>query len=631
MNRASVVITSLRQSVVRVLHPRDLLPHHARWYLKPAWWAASCRRFVRFDISTSLQLAAHTMVGAVKYALSPTMNLPPKSVSMDNWERVKPACRLPDLRIAVIMDEFSEKCFGSEAWIRQIPRDNWEAFFADFKPHFVLVESAWKGKNGEWESIIAKPRFFGSTPIYELMDFCRKLGVRTAFWNKEDPIHFEAFLPVAKLADVVFTTDHNIVEDYKRHLRHERVYALPFAAAPYIHNPIRMGNAPVYDVCFAGTWYGQFRERCRMMRTMLEPLVPIGLHIFDRFYRAKGWKAILMRRYPATLAPAIQGSLKYAQMLQAYRSYKVFINVNTVNNSDTMFSRRVLEALACRTPVVSNFTAGLEAAMPDGVFMPHDLKKTCKLVQDLLQDDQRRLRAAHRGYRHVMQHHSCGKRLEFAVEMVLGVHIPKAAESVLIIGFADDQPSLDNLLQSYCQQTYEHKQMVVALSDLSIPRCVDQTRSDVAFIDRENLDEFAAVLTAAKTSNSPYIAVMSGRSAYLPNYLTDMMIPFSYSTANLVGKGTVFTLAEGSLDENNELGAEFEYVSSVHWETVICRRAAVETLQVTRQGNKKLATMQVDNHNPQTLSADKFNFILCRSHDWLHIAEPNRLNDIIEA
>ena len=49
----------------------------------------------------------------------------------------------------------------------------------------------------------------------------------------------------------------------------------------------------------------------------------------------------------------------------AYRSYKIFLNVNSVMNSDTMFSRRVFEILASSTHV-STPSEGMKDAS-DGV------------------------------------------------------------------------------------------------------------------------------------------------------------------------------------------------------------------------------------------------------------------------
>ena len=53
------------------------------------------------------------------------------------------------------------------------------------------------------------------------------------------------------------------------------------------------------------------------------------------------------------------GSLNYAQMLTAYRAYKVFLNVNSVVESPSMCARRIFEISASGTPVVSAPSAAI--------------------------------------------------------------------------------------------------------------------------------------------------------------------------------------------------------------------------------------------------------------------------------
>ena len=56
--------------------------------------------------------------------------------------------------------------------------------------------------------------------------------------------HFNTFLSNAAQCDYIFTTDVDCISNYKSILRHNRVYMLPFAANPKIHNqlPNSIGN-----------------------------------------------------------------------------------------------------------------------------------------------------------------------------------------------------------------------------------------------------------------------------------------------------------------------------------------------------------------------------------------------------
>ena len=74
--------------------------------------------------------------------------------------------------------------------------------------------------------------------VIEILNWAKDMKCPTIFWNKEDPVHFKSFLNVAKLFDYVFTTDIDCIQRYKNALDHDRVYLLPFAVQPKLHNPI---------------------------------------------------------------------------------------------------------------------------------------------------------------------------------------------------------------------------------------------------------------------------------------------------------------------------------------------------------------------------------------------------------
>ncbi|WP_139019775.1 glycosyltransferase, partial [Bacillus wiedmannii] len=89
------------------------------------------------------------------------------------------------------------------------------------------------------------------------------------------------------------------------------------------------------------------------MDRVLDKAAKYGLEIFDRNYEKNKKGLMPNHRFPERFDPYIKGSLKYYEIDKAYKGYKVMINVNTVKQSPTMFSRRVFEGLACGTPVVS--------------------------------------------------------------------------------------------------------------------------------------------------------------------------------------------------------------------------------------------------------------------------------------
>ena len=197
--------------------------------------------------------------------------------------------RRDDLTVAVILDNFSAKAFAYEWNLVFLAKDRWREQLEQTRVDFLFVESAWEGNDGSWRYQLTgtsgpKPEFLN------LMQWCRENSLPTVFWNKEDPPHFEDFLPAAREFDVVLTSDENKLPAYRELLGHNRIEVLPFAAQPAIHNPVRpkIGRHS-RDVAFAGMYFAhKYPERRDQMQVLLDGAmegsdrVKHGLEIFSR-------------------------------------------------------------------------------------------------------------------------------------------------------------------------------------------------------------------------------------------------------------------------------------------------------------------------------------------------------------
>ena len=142
-----------------------------------------------------------------------------------------------DLKIACILDEFSEYCFKYECILHPLHALHWRQQLEHHPPDLLFVESAWKGTAGSWSKKIQHAQLDPEQSLRKLVAFCRDKKIPTVFWNKEDPTNFAHFIEAAKLFDTMFTTDANAIPSYQYLLDHKRVWALPFAAQPRIHYP----------------------------------------------------------------------------------------------------------------------------------------------------------------------------------------------------------------------------------------------------------------------------------------------------------------------------------------------------------------------------------------------------------
>lgn len=312
------------------------------------------------------------------------------------------------LRVAAVMDEFSRAAFAPEFQYIPITPENWLEELAE-RPDLLLIESAFGGNNGSWVNQISgfcPPR----EALSDLTAWCRAEGIPTVFWNKEDPANYEWFIGAASAFDWVFTVDAQSISRYQRDLGHSRVAPLPFAAQPAINFPPPSDSLRSGDVAFAGSYYARkHSERRRQMDIILEPALEFGLDIFDRMGTLDDQRFAWPEKYRSHL----RGSLSYPSTTEAYRRYKVFLNVNTVTDSPTMCARRVFELLATGTAVVTGPAAAIATMVPsDAIVVSETADETRAHLGRLLASPDERKALGEAGRRWIAAGHTYSHRFD---------------------------------------------------------------------------------------------------------------------------------------------------------------------------------------------------------------------------
>ncbi|WP_230947520.1 glycosyltransferase [Burkholderia territorii] len=295
----------------------------------------------------------------------------------------------------------------------------WRLAFS--RPDYLLVESAWSGLRDRWKyKIAAYPEHPQRTnhALIRLVEAARDRGIPTVFWNKEDSVHFDRFVNSAKLFDHVFTVDANAVPRYKAVMgEHASVHTLMFAIQPRTHGftgfdfKFRRAN-------FVGSYSSENHARRRAWQDALFGAAcgsGLGLTVVDRNSDRKASHY----RFPALDDLDVQHAVRHDQTAQVYRDYVVSLNVNTVEDSPTMFSRRLVEILGCGGIAVTTPARSVDAMFADFCHVVRSGDEARELFARLRNGPSNRdLERARAGAEYVAKHHTWEHRLRQIAEVL---------------------------------------------------------------------------------------------------------------------------------------------------------------------------------------------------------------------
>ncbi|ELI6433937.1 glycosyltransferase [Aeromonas salmonicida subsp. salmonicida] len=549
------------------------------------------------------------------------------------WPGFEPRARLRNqhINIVSISDKFTYECFRYEANFIPLTKKNWKEEIDEANPVLFFVESAWNGNDGEWTYTMASYKKHLGDPLRDAIKYCKSKNIPVVFWNKEDPTNYDVFIDVAADCDYIFTTDGNILDKYKSRVGHDRVYPLAFAAQPAIHNPIRdkRKKLPTYEICFAGSWYNNGHDTRRVQtEIVLDGAMHRELHVYDRMLHAKQHRE--SRIFPAKYQPFIVGSLSYDQMVTAYRQYKLFLNINTVQDSPTMFSRRVFEILACGTPVVSTYSDGMKAMLGEHVSIVADKNNAKLKIDQLLNDEQSRRRVGHLASRHTLQHHTYKNRLEYIFNHVnKEVPLNNNTSLVSIVMCTNRPHNIDLMINNYLQQDYENKELIVVINtddnDLS------HVKDKLSKIQNVKLAQLSAALTlgeclnkAVELSKGDIVAKLDDDDIYGKSYISDAILALDYSGADVVGKDSHLAYVE-SMDKTFLIREDKDcrFSEFIIGASLVIRRTVFEkvTFHNKNRGEDSQFLKDCNDKKIAIYSSDIYNYITIRSkninnHTW---------------
>lgn len=534
------------------------------------------------------------------------------------------------LRVGVVLDEFSTLALDSE-WV-QVPltQQGWSDELSHQDIDLLFVESAWNANSGSWRYALTGAHA-PSQSVRDLVEYCRGRDIPTVFWNKEDPVHFDDFIGTASLFDVVLTTDADMISAYVERLGHESVYSMPFAAASWIHNPMRSSRSPVRDIAFAGMYFAhKYPSRRQQMDVLLgaaadaAPRLEHGFDIFSRFHGTED-----RYQFPEPFAQHVVGSLTYRQMLSAYRQYKVLLNVSSVPDSSTMCPRRVYEVSACATAVVTCPSRAVSSVFsPDEILTVSQRSEAQWTLRALVGNDEWRQRITHRAARRVLAQHTYSDRVDDLLAQI-GLEEHRVFDPTVSVLAVTNRPhQLRHLMEQVAAQQELSPQLVLVTHGFRAPENVlAQGRTlgldSVVVHEAAGSSSLGACLNvAAGLADGQLLAKMDDDDLYGPHYLADQRRALDFSGADVVGKHAHYM----NLQSLDALVLRFPLHEST-WTDLVVGPTLMMPADVIRdipfrdrtRGEDTTFLREVMQNGGRIYASDRFNFVQVRrstGHTW---------------
>ncbi|TET31577.1 MAG: methyltransferase domain-containing protein [Planctomycetota bacterium] len=499
---------------------------------------------------------------------------------------------LKELKIACIMDTFSFVSFSPEANFLQLTPQDWEDEMRSFMPDLLFVESAWRGKDDLWHNLLSAH----CAPLLKIIAWCNEKHIPTAFWNKEDPVHFNTFINLAAHFDYIFTTDIDCLGGYKHALGHDRVFLLPFAAQPALTNPVEKYERK-NAFCFAGAYYVRYPERANDLSTFIDYLSDNWkFEIYDRNYG----KDDENYAFPPEYEPYIIGTLPFDEIDKAYKGYEFAVNMNSIKQSQTMFARRVCELMASNTLAVSNYSHAVRMLFGDLVVCTDDGEYLVSKVKGIT-DNQVHLRK-HKlaALRKVLSEHTYECRLRYVANEVFDGKFHLSLPLVCGIAFVKNEEELNKIQLAYVRQTYPAKALHVFCADENLLNTT--VAEGVALHGQTETESLAPTLLS---SGAEWYTVFFPKDYYGENFLQDIMLARCYCDARIIGKAAHYDSVSKS-KEPTLLNDKLRYRETGE----LPIRASVFHREILENEFEKLNPADWESHllRGRCFSVDEFNY-----------------------
>jgi hypothetical protein len=309
---------------------------------------------------------------------------------------------------------------------------------------------------------------------------------------------------------------------------------------------------------------------------LLDAARPYDLVIYDRTFgtedRAFG--------FPERFSSQIRKSLSYDQMLVAYKRHKLFLNVNSVADSPTMFSRRVFELAACDTAVLSTGSLGVANIFGDLVPIVETPEEAAEALERLLGDEEYRRRLVIPARRLVLGEHTYRRRLA-AIAAAAGYDVSAEAGEefavLVLVNDVDQARDLSSLVKAISEQTTGPSELLIGvgaetsvvgdlqrLSDVADDLRVRVTQQDA----KSRMDRYRELAAMAA---SPWVAVVHTAHSYGKHHFADLLACTRFTSVDVIGAASFATTSGEAINPD----LEHRFADFVHPHSALARREVI--------------------------------------------------------
>lgn len=529
-----------------------------------------------------------------------------------------------------LLDPISELCWQDGFPGFAISRKKFEEQIASTTSDFAFFESAWKANKSQWLYAFNSPNLQhnNAQDLLKVIGLLRAKKLPVIFWNKEDPMHYEMFKPIAKEADYVFTTDSLKVEQYKKDLGHTNVWSLPFAAPIKITNPTNRFNLDTETVCFAGTYYAKNHpDRKKQMDMLLPTLLKFNGAIYDRASNSTSENY----QYPEVYQKVIREGVDFDEMTQLYKKFKVFLNVNTITQSPTMMSRRVYELLASGTPVVSTPSKAITEQFPGIVLTVRNEEEAKIAVEKLLTDSYFWNKQSVLGIREVMSKHTYEDRwLDIKAKMQGEKEININNISLRVVAVYHGYQDINFFIKNILDQSEFAKEIVILKSSkLDVLLSEDYLNKKEILV--KNISDFN-VNSYVKSDIDGYTYFTTDSVISFKNCIKDMLLSFKYHEGYAVSRKIFYDM--NTILKSNDLTLPnpnwFTYINSTNLNCLLVKNKAKDNIVIDINGYKskildsKDKIYLLDPFNIATVEKKPVSKLVSKKHEkFKYTFEPN--------